>query len=82
MNGVGNTETGVASGIVNTSFIMGGAFGLAVLSSVVDVRTRELQMSGVDAVAALNGGYHFAFLLGALLVAAAALLGRLVLRPG
>jgi EmrB/QacA subfamily drug resistance transporter len=82
MNDVNSKESGVASGIVNTSFMMGGALGLAVLASLADVRTGELQQSGIETVAALNGGYHVAFLVGALLIATAAVLGALVLRPG
>lgn len=82
MNDVNSEESGLASGIVNTAFMMGGAFGLAVLASLAEVRTHELERSGVDSLTALNGGYHFALLGGALLSAMAAVIGGFVLRPG
>jgi predicted MFS family arabinose efflux permease len=81
MNDVNNDESGLASGIVNTSFMMGGALGLAVIASLADARTAGLQRAGIEALVALNGGYQLAFLLGALMTAAAALLGAALLRP-
>jgi len=81
MNDAQSDESGLASGIVNTSFMMGGALGLAVLVSLADARTNALEVAGADAVVALNGGYQFAFLLAALITAAAALLSGLTLRP-
>jgi EmrB/QacA subfamily drug resistance transporter len=82
MSEVDHDEAGLASGIINTSFIMGGALGLAVLVSLADMRVSELQRSGYESIAAVNGGYHVAFLAGALLDATAAVLGALVLRSG
>jgi EmrB/QacA subfamily drug resistance transporter len=81
MNDVAEHESGLASGVVNTSFMMGGALGLALLASAADARTTTLRESGIDPVAALNGGYQFAFLLGALITAAAALLVAVLLQP-
>ncbi|MGH8148411.1 MAG: DHA2 family efflux MFS transporter permease subunit [Steroidobacteraceae bacterium] len=80
MNDVGEQESGLASGVVNTSFTMGGALGLAALTSLADVRGDALRRAGGGPLAALNGGYHVAFGLGALLSALAALLCVLVLR--
>ena len=74
------TQAGLASGVVNTSFMMGGAVGLAVLASVAASRTDSLRASGEDAVHALTGGYHLAFLIGALFALAAAALGSALLR--
>jgi EmrB/QacA subfamily drug resistance transporter len=74
------TEAGLASGIVNTAFMMGGAVGLAVLASLAAARTDTLVASGDGPLAALTGGYHAAFLVGALF-AGAAVLGALLLRP-
>lgn len=83
MNDVSAEESGLASGVVNTSFMMGGALGLAVIASLADARSSALRQAGAGAVAALNSGYRVAFLAGALMTAAAAL-GALLLRrkPG
>jgi MFS family permease len=80
MNDVDPSEAGLASGVVNTSFMMGGAVGLAVLASVAASRTDSLRASGEDAVHALTGGYHLAFLIGALFALTAAALGSALLR--
>jgi hypothetical protein len=61
---------------------MGGALGLAVLASLAASRTETLSARGESALAALTGGYHLAFLVGALFAAAAAALGGALLRPG
>ena len=45
-------------------------------------RTDKLLASGADALAALNGGYHMAFVFGAIFAAAAALIGAIFLRVG
>ena len=58
MSDVEPTESGLASGIVNTSFMMGGALGLAILASVAASRTTSLEASGESTLAALTGGYH------------------------
>jgi MFS family permease len=82
MSDVEPSEAGLASGVVNTSFMMGGALGLAVLASLAASRTDSLLASGDAPLVALTGGYHAAFLVGALFAATAAVLGALLLRAG
>ncbi|TFW10078.1 MFS transporter, partial [Oxalobacteraceae bacterium OM1] len=82
MSDVKPEESGIASGIVNTAFMMGGSLGLAVLASLAAARTASLQQAGASAATALNGGYHLAFLLGATFALAAAAVGVLFLRRG
>ena len=74
-------ESGLASGVVNTAFMMGGALGLAVLVAVSDSRRATLLAEGLDPVAALNGGLHVAFAVGAVAAFGAALIGGALLRP-
>jgi EmrB/QacA subfamily drug resistance transporter len=80
MSDVGPDEAGLASGVVNTSFMMGGALGLAVLASLAASRTDTLLESGEGQLSALTGGYHLAFLVGAIFAAAAAGLAAALLR--
>jgi MFS family permease len=82
MSDVQPSEAGLASGIVNTSFMMGGALGLAVLASLAASRTETLTASGDAPLVALAGGYHIAFIVGAIFAAAAAGLGASFLRAG
>jgi EmrB/QacA subfamily drug resistance transporter len=70
MSDVAPEESGIASGAVNTSFMMGGALGLAVLASVAAART------GHDSdPASLLSGYHLSFAIGAAFAVIAALVG-------
>ena len=80
MSDVEPSEAGLASGVVNTAFMMGGALGLAVLASLAASRTESLEASGEAPLEALTGGYHAAFLVGALFAAAAAVIGGVFLR--
>ena len=80
MSDVAPEESGLASGVVNTAFMMGGALGLAILASLAAYRTTSLLASGTGPLAALNGGYHAAFLAGALFATAAGILGAAFIR--
>ena len=82
MSDVEPSESGLASGVVNTSFMMGGALGLAILASLAASRTDDRLAAGEDELVALTSGYHAAFLLGALFAVAAAVLGAVLLRTG
>jgi EmrB/QacA subfamily drug resistance transporter len=82
MSDVEPSDAGLASGVVNTSFMMGGALGLAILASAADARTETLLDSGDGSLEALTGGYHVAFVIGALFALTAAALGGALLRAG
>lgn len=74
-------ESGLASGVVNTSFMMGGALGLAVLVALSSARTEALLADGVAPLEALNGGFQAGFAVGAAFALAAAVVGGAFLRP-
>jgi MFS family permease len=78
MSDVEPSESGLASGVVNTGFMMGGALGLAVLASLAAWRTGSVG-SATD-VAALNSGYHLAFFVGSVFAGLASVLAVVLLR--
>lgn len=82
MSDVAPKDAGLASGVVNTAFMMGGALGLAILASLADQRTNSLLAGGDGPLAALVGGYHVAFFAGAVFAGTAAAAGALLLRAG
>jgi EmrB/QacA subfamily drug resistance transporter len=75
------SDAGLASGVLNTAFMMGGALGLAALVAVSDTQRERLLADGASPVKAMNGGLHAAFFVGALAAFAAAAVGGLMLRP-
>ncbi len=80
MGDVEPSQSGLASGVVNTAFMMGGALGLAVLASLAAARTGSLLAGGTPSLGALTGGYQLAFLAGAVFAALAGMAGGLLLR--
>ena len=80
MSDVRPDQSGLASGVMNTAFMMGGALGLAVLASMAAGATQAQMAAGVSTPAALNTGYQLAFALGAGCAALAATLGAMFMR--
>ena len=80
MSGATASDSGLASGLVNTSVQVGGAIGLAVLATLATERTDRLLADGEPAAEALNAGFHLAYLVGAGLVMVAIAIAFTVLR--
>jgi EmrB/QacA subfamily drug resistance transporter len=67
-------QAGLASGLVNTSRQVGGGLGLAVLITLATQHTTHLIGSGQQVAPALTHGFRLAYLIGAGLAAAAAVI--------
>ncbi|MGW3827282.1 MFS transporter [Streptomyces sp. NPDC005071] len=74
-------DAGLASGLFNTTQQIGMAVGIALLSTLAASRTDELLADGQSRAAALTGGYHLAFMIGAGFLVAAFVVAFAVLRP-
>ncbi len=73
--GVPTDKAGLAAGLLNSSQQVGSALGLAILSAVAITHTDSLVAAGTSHVVASDDGYHLALLVGAAMMAAAALIG-------
>jgi EmrB/QacA subfamily drug resistance transporter len=81
MSGATPEDSGLASGLVNTTQQVGGALGLAVLATLSTTRSDSLLGHGSSSAVALTDGYHLAFTIAAALVVAAVAIGLAFLRP-
>ena len=78
MSGIAPDESGLVSSILGSFSIIGVAIGFAILTSVAAAHTRELLSSGAALRSALNGGYHLAFVAGAVCAIGAAMVGAAI----
>jgi len=81
MSSATRSDSGLASGLVNTSLQVGGALGLAVIATLASTHTDSLLASGESTPDALTGGYHLAFFIGAGLLTAGIALAIGMLKP-
>jgi EmrB/QacA subfamily drug resistance transporter len=79
MSGATPEDAGMASGLVNTTTQVGGAIGLAVLATLAAGRTSGQIREGVANAAALNSGFHLAYLVAAAAVVLSVLVAIVVL---
>src|SRR5262249_2752159 len=80
MSGATSHDAGLASGLVNTTRMVGGSLGLAAMASIATTRGAELSVSGADTAAALTGGLQLALTFEAALSVAAIVVAWPVLR--
>ena len=82
LEGVREEDAGLASGLLNTTQQVGGALGVAVLSSLAITRTNDLAEGGTDQAAALTEGFQLAIYAGAGFAIAGAIAVLALVRTG
>ncbi|MDT7786307.1 MAG: hypothetical protein QOF58_4726, partial [Pseudonocardiales bacterium] len=78
--GVRTDQAGLASGLINTSQQIGGALGVAIMTTVATNKTGDLLASGADQLHAFTEGYSRAFLAGAVFAAISLIATLVVIR--
>jgi EmrB/QacA subfamily drug resistance transporter len=81
MSGATSGDAGLASGLVNTTRMVGGSLGLAAMASVATTRGAALSAAGADGATALTGGSQLALTFAAALIVGAIVVAWTVLRP-
>ena len=73
-------ESGLASGIVNTSYQIGSALGLAIMVAFASSQTLLDENNGIGSIEALNNGFHLAFITAAIVAAIAAIVAVIAIK--
>jgi EmrB/QacA subfamily drug resistance transporter len=73
-------ESGLASGIVNTSYQIGSALGLAIMVAIASAQTLSDGNNGIPSIDALNNGFHLAFITAALVAAISAIVAFVAIK--
>jgi hypothetical protein len=80
MSGAKPQETGLASGLVNTSYQIGSALGLAAMVALSSSKTSSFLQAGTEQIRALNSGFHAAFIGAALISGIATVIALLFVK--
>ncbi|WP_394365675.1 MFS transporter [Streptomyces sasae] len=81
MSGAPEEDAGLASGLFNTTQVVGGSLGLAALSTLAASRTDTLLARGTELVPATAEGYRLAFRVATGIAVTALVLAGAMLRP-
>jgi EmrB/QacA subfamily drug resistance transporter len=73
-------ESGLASGIVNTSYQIGSALGLAIMVAIASAQTLVDENNGIVSIEALNNGFHLALIIAAIVVAISAIVAFVAIK--